>query len=609
MSDEKKEKWEIRTEEGEEEEEEEEESSIGTCSLTSSPNSSEERFSSIFITPSVLGRQEPWIKIVRCPSLCSRPLRPGRACHVIFEALEGTRIVELAGRIVGSSKLAYKDRHEFLSIPFSFPSFLLDHHNDNSPTDRYSLEAIETLPRSFVCATCSKAAGSPSLIPLPPSYESDGHKIEYFIEVTGKIDKGSKDRKGKGKWKLFKEKLKTERLEIPFTVNDHSRYDLERPMPPRPLAPEATYRTYPISQESVDGKRRTTIVELLEPRDIGLAAKVYSAKLNLQLTSSVDLSGQLQPSFRYTLLASLGQHVPSTLPLLSSSLQLASSYAHFVLEKSTTLDTSRRPRVDSKRIIPLIHQGERASNSLDSGLMHRDQPGTIDGVWELVQNDAEDEETPSEVFVKFEGEFEVELPERGAGDEESLLPIRSCQIEVRHDLTVTFQFGSDFNSLVMLKSTNLPLHVEAKQLLSHSHLKALKSSSSTPLDKVETEFLVNSEHPRSQNWRPSASSPSLCPPASASNSGQPEDLPAYKPSARPFSADEEKRQLALNEHAQQSTSTSRLPEYTQASTEVGLTEEVGARDPEEPPSWEETVRDDMIDDWVAASVALSTDEN
>lgn len=70
---------------------------------------------------------------------------------------------------------------------------------------------METLPRSFVCATCSKTKGSSTLIPLPPSYEHKGNKIEYCIEVTGKVDKGTKDKKGKGKWKLFKEKLKTER--------------------------------------------------------------------------------------------------------------------------------------------------------------------------------------------------------------------------------------------------------------------------------------------------------------------------------------------------------------------------------------------------------------
>lgn len=57
-------------------------------------------------TTSIEGRQDPWIKIVRAPSLSRRPLRPGRACHIIFEALEGTKIVELEGRIVGFGQLA-----------------------------------------------------------------------------------------------------------------------------------------------------------------------------------------------------------------------------------------------------------------------------------------------------------------------------------------------------------------------------------------------------------------------------------------------------------------------------------------------------------------------
>ncbi|GAA5963444.1 hypothetical protein JCM3765_003074 [Sporobolomyces pararoseus] len=540
--------------------------------------------SSFFISPSTEYRQESWINLVLVPALSQVALIPGDSVQIVVEALEGTDLVDLEGRLVGFSEVASsKDCHEFLSIPLSIsPSEFDNDPNDDSPTTRPSFSTFFNLPLFQTC-TCSRGAEDLSeSIPLPPSYESEGNKIEYYIEVTGKIDKGSKDRKGKGKWKLFKEKLKTERRARLFLGLISIRANLTSLLSHSISIPSGwRYNSGSIiAQDSIS----------------------HDLCLDSQLTSSVDRNGQLRPSFKYTLLASLGQHVPSTLPLLSSSLQLASSYAHFVLEESTTINTPPHPRLNFKRVRPLIHRGERASNSLDSGLMHCDQPGTIDGVWELVHNDREGGETPEEVFVKFEGEFEVELPERGVGDEESLIPIRTCQLEVRYDLTVTFQFGSDFNSLVMLKSTNLPLHVGANQLVSKSDKKTNETPASSQ-DKLEEEVLVNSEPSPNQI----SSSPPLYPTASTSISRQPEDLPAYDSSARPLSAGEEKRQLASNEQAQQSTSISRLPEYTQASTEVGLTEEVGARDPEEPPSWEETVRDDMIDDWVAASVAFGED--
>jgi len=57
---------------------------------------------------------------------------------------------------------------------------------------------------------------APPWIPLPPSYAALGNKIEYFVELIGKVETGNKDRKGKGKWKLFSGKTKNERFVCRF---------------------------------------------------------------------------------------------------------------------------------------------------------------------------------------------------------------------------------------------------------------------------------------------------------------------------------------------------------------------------------------------------------
>lgn len=69
---------------------------------------------------------------------------------------------------------------------------------------------------------------------------------------------------------------------LPFNVQTDSLYDPSAPIP-RPLAREQTYRTYPISQESFEGRRRISSVELREPRIVGLLTEIRNAKVSLLL--------------------------------------------------------------------------------------------------------------------------------------------------------------------------------------------------------------------------------------------------------------------------------------------------------------------------------------
>jgi len=57
----------------------------------------------------------------------------------------------------------------------------------------------------------SRTTGATEWIPLAPSWSSLGNKIEYVIELVGKVESGKKDKKGKGKWKMFSGKTQKER--------------------------------------------------------------------------------------------------------------------------------------------------------------------------------------------------------------------------------------------------------------------------------------------------------------------------------------------------------------------------------------------------------------
>ncbi|GAA5897262.1 uncharacterized protein JCM6883_006634 [Sporobolomyces salmoneus] len=574
-------------------------SSRKPSSLASSSTSGNSPWSSDY-------HEKPWISVFVNPALSTVPLSPGAKIRVTFGTLDGVNLVELKARLVGYSQLAYKERHEFLSVPVIVDPSLLDAPAPDSTGLPDPVSITITLPSHQTCSCASSPGGLLTLIPLPPSYESKGNRIEYVLEISGTIDGNgrSRDRKGKGKLKLFGNKLRHEKFEIPFQASTNSLYDPRIPAV-RPLAPEETYRTYPISQESISGRKRITLVELQEPKDIGLATKVWNAKLILELASSLDSSTsppRLRPSFKYTLLVSLGPHFPSSIPLLSSSLQIASTYTHFVLHRSTTLKPELSPRENYKRVIPLVHRqqtSETRRDPPDAGSMHRDQPGTIDGIYTLIKGE-EGADGRREMFVKSEGEFEVRLPAKGvedANDEERLVPIRTCQLEVRYDLTATFQFGSDYDSQIMLKSTNLPLHLEHDKITSvdigdEPFGSSSKSSHNKSLGIDRLQALSPGPHSASVS----------CPPTSIAQSRTPNDLPAYEgeTSSAAHSTRHEKRRSTSNDNLSTEVEPPAYTGATSSSAPGGdRVNELG-----EPPSWDETVREDMIDDWVAASVAF-----
>lgn len=176
----------------------------------------------------------------------------------------------------------------------------------------------------------------------------------------------------------------------------------------------------------------------------------------------------------------------------------------------------------------------------------------------------------------------------------------------RYDLTTTFQFGEGSDSLVMLKSTNLPLHLEAEETSRAPGQGASGSLSPPPVSKtgiLDQGIEIGSS---STMQRPSEST------------RHPEDLPVYEAGERTLlSPREEKLRIARTEDQDLPRST-QPPAYGTSRSliddEPGVGDDsvigrVGEGDEGLPPSWEETVRDDMIDDWVAASVALAAGED
>jgi len=177
---------------------------------------------------------------------------------------------------------------------------------------------------------------------------------------------------------------------------------------------------------------------------------------------------------------------------------------------------------------------------------------------------------------------------------------------------VTFQFGSDYDSLVMLKSTNLPLHLDS------SAIRHATSGALTTLlhafDSEKKEAVANFETGDSKFDSPSRSHSD--PPAPAPQPLNSPELPAYDDSqvndSRDLPPAEEKQASNRHEELATSTPTIQPPSYTGTSSNR-VPEETPAQGlesgntAESPPSWEETVRDDMIDDWVAASLAFGVE--
>jgi hypothetical protein len=178
---------------------------------------------------------------------------------------------------------------------------------------------------------------------------------------------------------------------------------------------------------------------------------------------------------------------------------------------------------------------------------------------------------------------------------------------------VTFQFGSDYDSLVMLKSTNLPLHLDSSAIRhAPSGTKTtLSHAFDTEKKEAVAKFKSGDTNLKSLSGHPSLPSTSTPTPFVAA------ELPAYDNSQADNSghtstADEKSGSRSGEEPETLSTSTIQPPAYTGMSNSR-VPEETPAQraegpDPaESPPTWEETVRDDMMDDWVAASVAFGVE--
>lgn len=169
------------------------------------------------------------------------------------------------------------------------------------------------------------------------------------------------------------------------------------------------------------------------------------------MTTSPTYKGSptLEPSFRYSLVVSLGRHHPTSIPLLLVSLKQTAIHAHFVLHESTTIlpspSTSRTAGKESvQQPMWISHRDKRKSNPTDAGRQTALEPGTVDGEFELYSEKGEKGEMDGqeELFVKFEGEFVVDIWASARGEDRRLVPIRTCQLEITYVSSTRLDFGS-----------------------------------------------------------------------------------------------------------------------------------------------------------------------
>ncbi|GAA5940719.1 uncharacterized protein JCM15063_006340 [Sporobolomyces koalae] len=527
------------------------------------------------------------------PALSRTALAPGDNITLGL-ALAPTPDVHLDGvevRIVGYSELTSEStlRHEFVSARHTLSGSLLERLvQSHEPTE---IELKLPLEHTCMCAF-EKGFGLATRLPIPPSYDSNFKRIVYQLEIVAKVIR-NKDKKGKGKWSSFRHKAVTERFHIPFRVETRPVFDPRIPHPP-PLAFPEHFKTQPISEEFLEGRQRVTRVALPSSEEIGLTTSFKDVELKLEITSRRMWQNRIVPSFRYTLVAPLGRHSPDLLPLVSTNVMLASCYVHFVLEKSvsTISDPTTRSIRCFRKNIPLVHLDPTHVNPIGIENRHATSLGTFDGCPEVVVEDGYVLDEERQVELRFARELQAVLPKEIPGEEyeeERFISIRTCQLEIRYDLTATFQFGTDADSCVTLKSTNLPLDLEAHEI------STICGTELTVPGKIGAPVTGGAG-------------------ASTARHTQ-DDLPAYEPPATGTSSED----VSVRPEKQESNAVSLVGSSSQNDPPAYESDDRGVGDThhsvragqseggEGPPSWAEVVMDEPLEDWVTASAVLGTE--
>ncbi|GAA5904889.1 hypothetical protein JCM6882_003234 [Rhodosporidiobolus microsporus] len=541
-------------------------------------------------------------------------------------------------RMVGESETAGVETHRFLATHAG--SFLPSAH---TPTPSLVWEL--RLP-AFPTCTCHTTRNTPLPSTSSGSVEGKEWRIKYYVEVL-LYEQGGGKGKGKGKGKALPT---TETIYlIPFTFEIKSEI----------------FR-WSAGRQIVDHVVTDLELESSNPEDLS----VKSIELRHELLTCPSPSDCPRINLSYRLLVSFGvRHYPSLsrfLDYLSSATPTLSLF----LEHCTVLEEYDPIRpLDPVKLAQtnVVFIRERHDDADEGGRTVENKEGKVKCEMAMVGKRGEKKlERAEEVLLEFEGSFEVlglkklrksaRDPKANEKDLEKFAKVETCKVRTRYDLQAVVSItgrkplvitsqdvridlppaesstsGPSFTALPQLSGLSVAVDAERypalaalyggtrlSPSLSGSGGAAAGGSGSGAVAGPSRQRAEQGDDQLPMYEPPSASDPppprdekrsAGPPPPSSAPSAATDAAPPSYPGPTP-SATSTRDRLPL---ASMFSSTSSVvvlppppPPPPQPSPPPPPPPPAPAA-PEAPPTWEETVRDDMIDDWVAASAVLGED--
>ncbi|GAA5858911.1 hypothetical protein JCM8547_007152 [Rhodosporidiobolus lusitaniae] len=467
-----------------------------------------------------------------------------------------------------------------------------------------------TLPLVATCQCEAPAAALPSSSGgVREERDAEGKvgetwRVEYALELITSEREDAKG-KGKGKFRMGSKPLVEKSTLYPFSV---------RAIPSGQTVPPLK----PIPSELKEFK---SLFKGHEERSRWMLKPDYEALFLLDIVvASVELRtsafppSSTNPSTRlhYHARVSFGTH---HYPAVTHFLSLLSSQPSFAVFSLTREVTLLGPHVEDGFGVPIkrftervrvreVRGGEGGSKRAKKGSLEAEnRKGEVKCEMRMVGPFGERGSRAEEVFLAFEGDLEIE---------EEVERVRTCRVEVRYDLHAVVYLAPTIER-ISFTSTNLHLDIPPRSLPASSpevevdsnHFPSLAAlyggsnlatsrSSSAPPEAGPSRLPVRAGEVE-------AAPPAYAVPSSGTVPAGPAP-PTYTGRSRtPPSSSSSARTLPFPSAPAAASSSNPL---SFSASPPSAAEEP----PELPPTWEETVQDDMLDDWVAASVVYGEDE-
>ncbi|BGP26670.1 hypothetical protein Rt10032_c11g4388 [Rhodotorula toruloides] len=471
---------------------------------------------------------------------------------------------------------------------------------------------------------------------MPTSWTSADCAVRYWVELTAEKLVDTRRWKGKGKAVMSPSGQvyrRPSQLDLPPAIRDE-------------LTPESEWET------TTSGRHTKKRFEQFSERNQRFAHRITSLNLpSNDFTSSFPRFYESQnPSLHYKLAVSLGVHTYPGVQQFLDDLGRGSLTGDSCTESFATLSVERKVRVKRRMVHahfdhpPVISTQpcQVSPNGHDWSAQLRNVRYKVEHDMRLVGPPGERGVRAEEVFLKFEGHLVLQQ-DSSWQDALALAPrVKSCNIEVWHDLIVTFQLSPDTQG-VSMRVRDVRFDLPASLAHPHDHRTSSEQSTSQSSVQVDpgrfpalaalyggTRTSIpgvagpsGSSRPRDDGQLPPYVPPegaatglvdakaSLESSTSVSGAAPPSyDAVASSPAASTSTSAPRtsiirgmfgRRTFIADPALSSSSSCPHIPAY--GATPSSALDTVLARDA--PPSWEETVREDLAEDWLPAAVAYA----